>query len=77
MRTATTALSQTNGVTGSLSYVDTLVTNATLEGQYKIHVGGQLLNDTMISQLKTTYGYSVTQRYDDMGLYPTYLISWE
>jgi hypothetical protein len=33
MRTATTALSQTNGVTGSLSYVDTLVTNATLEGQ--------------------------------------------
>ena len=77
MRTATTALSQTNSVTGSLSYVDTLVTNATLEGQYKIHVGGQLLNDTMIGQLKTTYGYSVTQRYDDMGSYPTYLISWE
>lgn len=76
MRTATVALNQTNNVTSSLLYIDSLVTAATAQGQYHIVVGTKILNDAMISQLVSSYGYKVTAIKDNMGDYTTYLIAW-
>ena len=76
MRTATVALSQTNSVTGSLSYIDSLVTAATAQGQYHIVVGTKILNDTMISQLTNTYGYKVSVVKENIGDYSSYIINW-
>jgi hypothetical protein len=76
MRTATVALGQSNSVTGSLSYIDTLVTAATAQGNYQIMVGPKLVNDSMISTLVGTYGYTVQEVNENMSTYKSYLISW-
>jgi hypothetical protein len=76
MRTATVALGQTNSVTGSLSYIDTLVTEATAQGKYQIMVGPKLVNDSMIGTLIDTYGYTIQEVTENMGTYKSYLISW-
>jgi carbohydrate-selective porin OprB len=56
MQLATTAKNTSDNVTGSLSYINDLVTGATAEGLYQIFVGQQFLNDSMVADLKTNYG---------------------
>jgi hypothetical protein len=76
MRLATTAKSNSDNVTGSLSYINTLVTGATEEGKSSIFVNSQYLNNSMISGLKSTYGYRITERTDFMGTDNEFLIEW-
>ena len=75
MQSASSARSASNTVTGSLTYIDSLISGATAQGVYSVNVGGQYITNTMTGSLKTN-GYNVTVQYDTMGSYPTYIISW-
>jgi hypothetical protein len=75
MQTAATARNNTNTVRGSLSYVDTLITNATAEGKDHIMVESNLVDDTMVSTLRTN-GYTVTSINGTMSTYLRYKVSW-
>lgn len=76
MRLAVTAKDNSDIVTGSLSYINTLVTDATEEGKSSISVNSRYLNSGMISNLKLTYGYRITERNDFMGTNYEYIITW-
>jgi hypothetical protein len=76
MQLAITAKNTSDNVTGSLSYINDLVTGATEEGLYKIFVGQQFLNDSMVADLIDNYGYDVYQRNVTMGTNQEYIISW-
>ena len=75
MQSGSAARTVSNGVTSSLSYIDTLVSGATAQGLYSIIVDGSRVNESMISTLRN-YGYTVTTTFDTMGTYPRYVISW-
>jgi len=77
MQLATTAKSTSDSVTGSLSFINTVITGATLNGLYSTIVDGKYLNDAMVYSLVNTYGYNVTPKYTLMGSYPQYLITWK
>jgi hypothetical protein len=76
MQLATTAKSTSDNVTGSLSYINTVITGATSNGFYSTIVDGIYLNDAMVYSLVNTYGYNVTSKYTLMGTYPQYIITW-
>jgi hypothetical protein len=75
MQSGSAARTASNGVTSSLSYIDTLVSGATAQGLYSVVVDGSRVNTSMISTLRS-YGYTVETTYDTMGTYPRYVISW-
>jgi hypothetical protein len=75
MQSGSAARTVSNGVTSSLSYIDTLVSGATAQGLYSVVVDGSRVNTGMISTLRS-YGYTVETTYDTMGTYPRYVISW-
>jgi hypothetical protein len=70
------ALTSSNTTTGSLSYIDTLVSDATSSGSYYIVVPNRFMNESMAGTLRTVYGYNVTKRTSLMGSYNDYFISW-
>lgn len=76
MRLSSTAKNNSDNVTGSLSYINTLVNDATSEGKYMIVVDAQYLNDAMIQDLSENYGYSISHRNDFMGTNESYTIRW-
>lgn len=77
MISGSAALSASNSTTGSLSYINTLVSDATSSGSYFIIVPSKYMNDTMASTLKNVYGYDVNARYSNSGgSYVDYRISW-
>jgi hypothetical protein len=75
MQSASTARSASNSVTGSLDYIDTLVSGATSQGLYQVVVDGQYINNVMTGSLKTL-GYTVEVKYDSMGSFPRYYVKW-
>jgi hypothetical protein len=75
MISGSAARTASNTATGSLSYIDSLVTGATAQGLYSITVDGAIVNSAMVTTLKS-YGFTVDVRYDTMGTYPKYVISW-
>jgi hypothetical protein len=77
MISANQAFNSTNTTITSLSYIDTLVSNASDKGLYFIKIDGVNFDDDMAQDLIDNYGYSVTKQYFDMGLYPVYTVSWE
>jgi len=76
MISANQAFNSTTTTIKSLSYIDTLVDDASNKGLYFIKVDGTNFNDDMGNDLYDNYGYNVTKQYFDMGLYPVYTISW-
>ena len=60
MQSGSAARTATNTATGSLSYIDTLISGATSQGKYSINV----------------YGYTVNVQFNSMGSYPRYTIIW-
>lgn len=70
------AKTNTDTTTGSLSYINDLVTGATTSGSYNIVVPRLYMNEAMAVKLRTTYGYNVTRRNDFMGTNDSYIISW-
>ncbi len=75
MQSASTARSASNSATGSLDYIDTLVSGATSQGLYQVVVDGQYINNVMTGSLKTL-GYTVEVKYDSMGSFPRYYVKW-
>jgi hypothetical protein len=76
MITATTAKANTHTTRDSLTYINSLVSGATENGEYCVFVDGKIFDDAMAHALSSTYGYSITKSYNDMGTFPTYKISW-
>jgi hypothetical protein len=73
---ATTASSNTDTTRNDLTYINTLVNNATDQGLKYVIVDVKNIDDTMASDLRLNYGYNVTKRYVDMGTYAQYMIDW-
>lgn len=76
MISGSAALTASNTTTGSLSYINTLVTGATAQGVYNVIVGNSYINDSMADELRSIYGYSVTKRNTFMGTNYDYIVSW-
>jgi hypothetical protein len=70
------AKTNTDTVTGSLSHINDLITGATTSGSYYIVVPRTLMNNAMATQLRSVYGYNVTQKNDFNGTNTEYVISW-
>lgn len=70
------AATNTNTTRSSLSYINTVVSGATLEGLYSTVVRGNHMDDNMAYVLSKTYGYTVTKNDDIMGSIPAYTIKW-
>ena len=77
MQTALTSKTSSDTTVSSLSYIDSLVTDASNKGLYSIVVDGGRMNESMINDLIDNYGYNVDVKYFNMGTYPTYTIRWD
>ena len=75
MISGSVAKTNTDTVTGSLSYINNLVTGATSSGSYNISVSNKYMNDTMATLLRS-YGYNVTTKDEHMGTNNDYVITW-
>ena len=60
----------------SLSYVNDVISGATLQGQYSTFIDERNMDDNMAYILRNTYGYNVSKRTDIMGSFTNYLINW-
>jgi hypothetical protein len=76
MISGSAALQASNTTTGSLSYINTLVSGATVQGVYSIIVGDSYINDSMAQELRSVYGYNVTKRNAFMGTNYDYIVKW-
>jgi hypothetical protein len=76
IRLSRTSKINSDTVTGSLSYINTLVTEAASKGKFSITVDPRYLNNSMVDDLILTYGYEVAQKNDIMGTNNNYVISW-
>jgi hypothetical protein len=70
------AATNTNTTRSSLSYINTIVSGATLEGKYSTVVRENQMDDNMAYVLSNTYGYTVTKNSDIMGSMSAYTIKW-
>jgi hypothetical protein len=75
MISGSVAKTSSDTTTGSLSYINNLVTGATSSGSYHISVSNRFMNDTMATLLRS-YGYNVTTNNDYMGTNNDYVITW-
>lgn len=73
---ATTASSNSDTTRNDLTYINTLVGNATDQGLKYIIVDNKIIDDTMMSDLKLNYGYIVTKFNDFNGTFMSYKIEW-
>jgi hypothetical protein len=69
------AKTNTDTVTGSLSYIHDLVTGATTSGSYYISVSNRYMNESMATDIRS-HGYHVTTRKNDVGISNEYIITW-
>ena len=76
MISGSVAKTNTDITTGSLSYINNLVTGATLSGSYNITVPNKYMNDVMAKELRTVYGFNVTSKNQFNGSNDEYIISW-
>ncbi len=76
MQTAANARQQSSLALSGATYIDILISGATLSGAYTINVDGTLVSPTEIATL-TANGYNVGRRLrEDNPNFPTYIISW-
>lgn len=73
---ASQSATQSTSTVKSLSYINTLVTDAANKGLYNITVNGGIMTDDMRRDLIDNYGYKVNVKYNNMGTFPTYIIDW-
>ena len=76
MISGSAALTASNNTTGSLSYINTLVNDATSSGSYFVVVPNKYMNETMANVLSNTYGYNILRKTNNGGTYLDYMISW-
>jgi hypothetical protein len=76
-------ISRSNSTTGTtynrtnLVYINHLVTGATAQGLYDVFVPNSHMDDSMVSTLRNTYGYTVNTKSSFMGTNHDYKISWD
>ena len=81
MQTAATSRTNSNSAFSGLTYINSLVTGATIEGLFSISVAPKYLSTTTINSLKS-FAYNVTPYYstfdnDTPNVSPqSYNISW-
>lgn len=75
MISGSVAKTSSDTTTGSLSYINNLVTGATSSGSYHISVSNKYMNESMAILLRT-YGYNVTSKNNFMGTNDDYVITW-
>lgn len=75
MQSGSAARTASNTSTGSLVYIDGLISGATAQGLYRIVVDPRYINSAMVTTL-TNYGYNVSTKNDSMGTNNDYIISW-
>jgi len=73
---ATTASSNSDTTRNDLTYINTLVDNATNQGLKHIIVDIKVIDDTMVSDLTLNYGYQITKFNDFNGTFLSYKIEW-
>jgi hypothetical protein len=76
MISGSVAKTNSDTTTGSLSYINNLVTGATTVGAYYVVVPNTVMNDTMATQLRNVYGYNVSKRNNFNGSNNDYMVSW-
>ena len=76
MISGSVAKTNSDTTTGSLSYINNLVTGATTVGTYYVVVSNTVMNDTMATQLRNIYGYNVSKRNNFNGSNNDYIVSW-
>ena len=75
MQSGSVARTASNTTTGSLTYIDGLITSASAQGLYEIRVDPRYINNSMVTILGN-YGYRVSTKNDFMGTNNDYIISW-
>ena len=75
MQSGSAARTASNTATGSLTYIDGLISGATSQGQYQITLGPRYVNDAIVTTL-TNYGYKIQTKNNFMGTNNDYVISW-
>lgn len=60
----------------NLTYIESLITGATIEGLYSIRVPAQFIDDSMVNDLRNLYGYNVYPVNNFNGVHYDYVISW-
>ena len=75
-------ISAANALTGTttnytgLTYINTIITGAVANGQSHVIIDAIYMGDDTAALLYGTYGYNVTKRFTDFGMYPQYVIDW-
>jgi hypothetical protein len=77
MISRSSALTGSTATRTSLTYINSLVTGATVQGAYSILVPAKYMDDSMMNDIMSSYGYMVTPKNTLMGDVYDYLISWE
>lgn len=75
MQSGSAARTASNTATGSLTYIDGLISGATAQGLYQISIDPRYVNAAIVTTL-TNYGYRVNTKNDFMGTNNDYVISW-
>jgi hypothetical protein len=75
MQSGSTARTASNNATGSLTYIDGLITSASAQGLYQITVDPRYINGAIVTTL-SNYGYKVSTKNDTMGTNNDYIITW-
>ncbi len=76
MQTAGDALLASNNTISTLSYLDTLITDATLKGLYFIVVDSKFITQEISDILILSYGYNVYEKIDEFSQHVTYIVDW-
>ena len=74
MQLAITAKNTTDGVRANLTYIESLINEATDNAKYFIIVDSVYMDDDMADNLVNNFGYRITKEYFDIGTYPRYKI---
>lgn len=75
MQSGSAARTASNTATGSLTYIDGLISGATSQGQYQITLDPRYVNDAIVTTLRN-YGYKIQTKNNFMGTNNDYVISW-
>jgi hypothetical protein len=70
------ALTGSTATRTSLTYINSLVTGATVQGAYSILVPAKYMDNSMMNEMMSSYGYMVSPKNTIMGDVNDYLISW-
>ena len=76
MQSGSAAINASNTATGSLTFIDTLISGASAQGLYQITVDSRYMNNNMANTLINVYGYDVYQLNNFNGTNNDYVISW-